>query len=92
MRRAALEVEGVLRLSSDLSALFASGLGTDITLLASDEAGGSVKAHKAVLAARCDVLRAMWSSGMREATQDMLVIEGGFSAATIRLMVQVCCF
>jgi hypothetical protein len=70
-------------LSTHMLAVLRDGIGTDVTLRAGDGAGGSgstsqhsdsVRAHRAILAARCDVFRAMFTIGMKEASQDTVVL------------------
>jgi hypothetical protein len=46
-----------------------------------------VRAHRAILAARCEVFRAMFTNGMREATQDAIVLSD-IQPRTLRLLVE----
>lgn len=76
-------------LSTHMLAVLRDGIGTDVTLRAGGDGGsngggggggttsqqsGTVRAHRAILAARCEVFRAMFTIGMKEASQDTVVL------------------
>ena len=54
--------------------------------LRTEVAAAPVRAHKAILAARCEVFRAMFTSGMKEASQQTVVLVSCLSDFVCRLL------
>eukprot|EP00753_Platysulcus_tardus_P019266 PLAT7087.1.p1 GENE.PLAT7087.1~~PLAT7087.1.p1 ORF type:complete len:908 (+),score=384.60 PLAT7087.1:1009-3732(+) len=64
-------------------ALLSDARFTDVTLQAAD--GREVKAHRAVIAARCPYIAALDGSGMRDAAGAVVVMDVGFGALQLLL-------
>jgi hypothetical protein len=60
--------------------------GADVTLVA-DGADAGVRCHRAILAARCEMFRAMFTGGMRESSQDTVVLSD-IQPRALRLLVE----